>query len=207
MQATGKPDSKGGFDVPTAWASRSPSSNIEWLELEFKSGVAPKAIHVYESHSPGALTKITIFNDEKEQIAWQGKDPVESGKYHGIANIPFNGIKFKVEKLRLYIDTRKVMGWNEIDAVALIDRQGKEHWAVKAKASSTYASYFNDGNPFVTPNQTTISSTVESLTISTTDSLTRSWGPEQAAGAQTLPPQATTQPRGPLNLKTTAKSG
>jgi hypothetical protein len=41
--------------------------------------------------------------------------------------------------VRVYLDTAKVPGWNEIDAVELIGRDGTRQWAVSATASSTYA--------------------------------------------------------------------
>ena len=40
---------------------------------------------------------------------------------------------------RSYIESTRVKGWNEIDAVGLVDAQGNRQWAQKATASSTYA--------------------------------------------------------------------
>ena len=34
---------------------------------------------------------------------------------------------------------RLLPGWNEIDAVGLLDQTGKVSWAISAKASSTYS--------------------------------------------------------------------
>ena len=39
---------------------------------------------------------------------------------------------------KVYLDTKRVPGWNEIDAVALTDRAGARHWAEQASASSSY---------------------------------------------------------------------
>ena len=39
----------------------------------------------------------------------------------------------------LHLDTTRVSGWNEIDAVELIGRDGSRQWATSAKASSSYA--------------------------------------------------------------------
>jgi hypothetical protein len=44
-----------------------------------------------------------------------------------------------VKCIKLYLDSVKVAGWNEIDAVGLVDEEGKTHWATSATASSTYA--------------------------------------------------------------------
>ena len=43
------------------------------------------------------------------------------------------------QSIRVYLDTAKVPGWNEIDAVELIGRDGTRQWAKSATASSTYA--------------------------------------------------------------------
>ena len=41
--------------------------------------------------------------------------------------------------VKVYLDTSRVPGWNEIDAVELIGRDGSRQWARQASASSTYA--------------------------------------------------------------------
>ena len=42
--------------------------------------------------------------------------------------------------MKIYLDTKRVNGWNEIDAVELVGKDGSKQWAVNASASSTYAS-------------------------------------------------------------------
>jgi hypothetical protein len=44
-----------------------------------------------------------------------------------------------VDRIRIHLDSPAVAGWNEIDAVGLLDAEGTVHWAVQATASSTYA--------------------------------------------------------------------
>ena len=39
-------------------------------------------------------------------------------------------------RIRLSFDTNRVKGWNEVDAVGLLDAQAKTHWATSAYASS-----------------------------------------------------------------------
>jgi hypothetical protein len=47
--------------------------------------------------------------------------------------------EFKTNKVKLYLKSTEVPGWNEIDAVGLLDAAGKLQWATKAEASSSYA--------------------------------------------------------------------
>lgn len=137
-QATGEPDTKEAGDFVTAWASATPDGRDEWLLLEYAAPVVPKEIHVHESYNPGAVTRVTAFKLDGEEVeVWKGKDP-SADKDSGVSMLPVK-INFKTARVKLYIESTKVTGWNEIDAVGLKDAQGKMHWAVAAEASSTYA--------------------------------------------------------------------
>src|SRR5260370_25861007 len=93
---------------------------------------------VQEACSPGAVTRATAFKlDGTEVEVWKGKDP-SAGKDIGVSVLPFKG-NFKTNRIKLTIESSKVPGWNEIDAVGLKTAQGKTLWAVAAEASSTYA--------------------------------------------------------------------
>jgi hypothetical protein len=139
-QATGAPDTwPQQGDIVTAWASKTPDGQKEWLLLEYARPVIPKEVHIYETFNPGAVERVTAFDlTGKEVELWKGNDPtaVNSGK--GISKIPCKA-KFKTCLIKVYIDSPAVAGWNEIDAVGLIDVQGKTHWATAADASSTFA--------------------------------------------------------------------
>ncbi|HEY8746404.1 MAG TPA: hypothetical protein VIM11_00410 [Tepidisphaeraceae bacterium] len=139
-QATGAPDTwpKSG-DIGTAWASKTPDGQPEWLELTYAEPMHPAAALVYETYNPGALTRITAIDaDGKELELWAGADPTAAGSEKGISVVPLHAAtEFKT--IRIYIDSQKVPGWNEIDAVGLVNEKGETRWAVSAKASSTYA--------------------------------------------------------------------
>jgi hypothetical protein len=42
------------------------------------------------------------------------------------------------QRVTVYLDTTRVTGWNEIDAVELVSRDGSRQWAKSASASSYY---------------------------------------------------------------------
>jgi hypothetical protein len=46
--------------------------------------------------------------------------------------------------IKVYLDTARVPGWNEVDAVELIGKDGSRQWAKRASASSTYADLSGD---------------------------------------------------------------
>jgi len=138
-QATGFPDTPKPGDVPTAWASLTPDGQAEWLELTYPKAVQPTCVLVFESYNPGAIHKISVFDKAgKEVEVWTGKDPTSATGKSGVSAIRFT-TRFKVDRVRIYLDSAGIAGWNEIDAVGLIDASGRLQWAGRATASSTYA--------------------------------------------------------------------
>jgi hypothetical protein len=137
-QMIGPPDTMAAGDFGTAWASRTPDESDEWVLVEFASPVAAKEIHVHETFNPGAVIRATAFKlDGTEVEVWKGKDP-SAGKDIATSVLPVKG-DFLFSRVKLYIDSRNVEGWNEIDAVGLKDKTGKVQWAVAADASTTFA--------------------------------------------------------------------
>jgi len=141
QQAAGAPNSPTIGDQHTAWASLGTTSP-EWLILEYATPVIPRRIDVYESYTPGALSKVTVFDAGGNEIeAWSGVDPTPTTITSGptpISKIPVS-LNIATRKIKLYIASDKVPGWNEIDAVGLISDQGQTQWATRVTASSTYA--------------------------------------------------------------------
>jgi hypothetical protein len=140
-QATGAPDTPQPGDVPTAWTSLTPDGQKEWLLLEYAEAVKPRAVRVVETYNPGALERVTVFDPQDREVeVWKGEDPTPPISAMGTSNIPVN-VDFPVKRVKIYLDSPAVEGWNEIDAVGLVDAEGKLHWAESATASSTYADH------------------------------------------------------------------
>jgi hypothetical protein len=155
QQAAGAPNTPQMGDQHTAWASLGTSSP-EWLVLDYKDAVVPTRVDVYENHSPGAINKVTVFDEAgNESTAWSGVDPTPTTIISGptpVSRIPLSS-RIKTRRIKLYIASDKVPGWNEIDAVGLVDGSGQAQWARRVTASSTYASQYSTvpltghGNP------------------------------------------------------------
>ena len=141
-QATGAVDSPIPLgDYRTAWASLTEDGQDEWLLLSYGSPVRTAEIHVYESFNPGALWKITAVDGEEETVIWEGEDPVFNYPYDGhVAKIALEQQR-ALKQIKLYVRSTAVKGWNEIDAVALVDGDGVVHWALDAQASSSFAEF------------------------------------------------------------------
>ena len=49
------------------------------------------------------------------------------------------GEEVRASRIKVYLDTTRQRGWNEIDAVELVGKDGTRQWASRASASSSYA--------------------------------------------------------------------
>lgn len=137
-QLTGPPDVAAPGDNVRAWASTTQDGQEEWLLLEYERAVKATAVVVHETYCPGAVFKVAVFDaNGREVVAWQGNDPTPPTATAGVSTIPLN-VNFRVSRVKVYLDSVKVAGWNEIDAVGLVDNSGKTHWAMGADASSSY---------------------------------------------------------------------
>jgi hypothetical protein len=161
-QAIGEPDTPEAGDQVTAWASLSPDGMEEWLICEYPQAVTLAFVRVHETYNPGALIKVTAFNEKDEEVvAWEGEDPTPRDQAKGVSVIPVK-LDFRVKRVKIYLDSVAVPGWNEIDAVGIEDENKNVQWASKVLASTTYA------EPNAPP--------------APVAGVKRNWGPEQAAG-------------------------
>ena len=137
-QAIGAPDTTGAGDRQTAWASLAADGGIEWLQTGYEKPVEIAQVRILENDAPGAVVKITALTaGGGEVVLWQGDEP----RLAAPADQVFTATPgIFANSIRVYLDTGKVPGWNEIDAVELIGRDGSHQWARSASASSTYAS-------------------------------------------------------------------
>jgi hypothetical protein len=69
-------------------------------------------------------------------VLWEGAEPAAQPPVD--FSVPVQG-NVLANSIKVYLDTARVPGWNEIDAVELIGRDGSRQWAKQASASSTYA--------------------------------------------------------------------
>ena len=80
---------------------------------------------------------MTAITEDGEVELWKGRDPVSTLKKRGVAKVKIeNPIPTKV--LKIYLKSADVSGYNEIDAVGIVEEDGSIYWATEATASSTY---------------------------------------------------------------------
>jgi hypothetical protein len=135
-QATGAPDTQQAGDMQTAWASELPDGGPEWLRVGFARAVKAAEIRIRETFNPGAISKVTVMAAGKEEVVWEGQDPTREAPGTLVVQVPQ---EFVTDSVKIYVDSARVPGWNEIDAVELVGADGSRQWASSASASSTYA--------------------------------------------------------------------
>ncbi|MCW1924285.1 hypothetical protein OKA05_17095 [Luteolibacter arcticus] len=138
-QAAGEPDTHQPGDIPSAWASKAPDGGEEWLQLDYERPVDLQQINVVESHNPGAIRKVVaVLPNGREATVWEGTmDPSAADELVSSA-FPVEG-NVRAQSVKVYMDTSRVAGWNEIDAVEVVGRDGTKQWASASRASSSYA--------------------------------------------------------------------
>ena len=118
FQATGEPNTRQCGDQPTAWASKNPNSGIEWIELNYSYPVWVEEINIHETLNPGGVAKVEVKKaDGTYSTVWEGYDPTRvcPGTLKIIVNHPV-----MTGTIRVILDTTRVSGWDEIDAIELV---------------------------------------------------------------------------------------
>lgn len=161
-QVVGAPDTPTASDAPTAWASRDQDAGPEWLQLDFENAVDVAEVRIRESYNPGAISKVTGVVNGQEVTLWEGT--AQGGAAPRDFVVPVEG-NLQANSVVVHLDTARVPGWNEIDAVELIGKDGSRQWATSSSASSTYAEHQHgpprpnqvgfdaDGTPTIVPIQ------------------------------------------------------
>lgn len=135
-QAAGAPDTHQAGDISTAWAAQERDGGHEWLKLEYERPVEVAQVRIRETYNPGAVSAITaMLANGTEVTLWEGQETKAEAPVEVEFNVP-PGVTSN--SIRVHLDTSRVPGWNEIDAVELIGRDGTRQWAQSASASSYY---------------------------------------------------------------------
>jgi hypothetical protein len=136
-QVLGPSNTDQSGDIVTAWASARPDGGEEWLHANYDQLVDIGEVRIRETYNPGAISKITAFLPNGQEVTiWEGTEPMAEAPVD-TSFTPMSRVQAK--SVKVYMDTRRVPGWNEVDSIELIGRDGTRQWAKSATASSTYA--------------------------------------------------------------------
>ena len=117
-QATGAPNVDAYGDNGNAWAPKTQTSGIEWLDLKYPKPVYATEIRVRESFNSGTVIKIEVFDPAgMAHTVWAGNDPTTGLNY---LIVKFPKTDYKTDHVKVTLATNIGPGWKEIDAVQLV---------------------------------------------------------------------------------------
>ena len=125
-QATDAPNVDRYSDSPQAWASKSGDSTVpEWLEGGFAKPVHATSIRIRQTAAPGAISRIELIDEsDVAHTIWEGVDDtpyVKDTIGWLVKDVPKTS--HVVKGARITLETARVWGWNEIDAVQLVGEE------------------------------------------------------------------------------------
>lgn len=161
MRATGERDVLAAGDNVNAWAAAQADGGVEWLRLGYPEVVAVREIHIWQNDAPGAVTRVTVMVDGQEVEVWSGVDRPKGPA--PVAMAVTLAKPLRTDTVTVYLDTARVSGWNEIDAVEVVAADGRRLWASTAEASSSYPAA--PGHPLAYLVGQVVSVRVEGVTV------------------------------------------
>ena len=118
-QAVGPPNTKPMGDLVTAWATANQSAGKEWLELDYVPPFIAHQVRIHETYNPGAVVELVLKGEDGQEIV---RIPVVATARTAPEwlEVSFDATAVPVQSVRVILDTSRVAGWNEIDAVELV---------------------------------------------------------------------------------------
>lgn len=104
-------------DDSRAWASEDADGGIEHVTVSFSYPVRATSVLIVETFNPGAVMRVDDLTDGRATALWSGTaSPATSSR---IMRLDLAQPR-TIDTLRIVLDTRRVSGWNELDAIGLI---------------------------------------------------------------------------------------
>lgn len=121
-QLIGPPDVTRYGDSRQAWASRTADGQTEWLDLTFARPVHATAVRVRQVYNMGAVSAVELFDAAGVgNTVFSGVDTnVYVPNKIGWFVVKFPRTSQPVQRVKVTLDSPRVRGWNEVDAVQLV---------------------------------------------------------------------------------------
>ncbi|TWU59342.1 hypothetical protein Poly51_21300 [Rubripirellula tenax] len=137
-QLLGRPNTPMAGDQQSAWTTPGQNAGMQWFIVEFPNKVNVGKIEIVETYNPGAVVRICSVSMTGQEIEiWKGQDPVAPIAGMGSSFI-VPSTKIRTRRMKVFLNTDLVSGWNEIDAVALHADDATVQWATNSWASESY---------------------------------------------------------------------
>ncbi|MEZ4406421.1 MAG: hypothetical protein R3A52_08100 [Polyangiales bacterium] len=107
-------------DIREAWAPRATDGGEEWIEVRFPYVVNAGSVVWVETLHPGAVRRVDdITEGSPPTVLWEGTASGAEGT-SAVAEVTLPSAR-SIVAVRLVLDTRRVRGWNEVDAIGLAE--------------------------------------------------------------------------------------
>ena len=121
QQVLGKPSKLPSIgSSPCAWSPSTEMTNSEeWIKVGYAKPVKIKQVAIAENFNGGCITRIYGYDAaDKEYLVYKNtRDTVYvAGR---MLNITLKETPFAVAALKIMLDTRRISGWNQIDAIGI----------------------------------------------------------------------------------------
>jgi OmpA-OmpF porin, OOP family len=121
QQALGKPNVlPAGGQNPNAWAPDKPNRN-EFLKLGFAKPISIRQIAIAESHNPGSLYRILVYDEAGKEYEVYTFNPQAIPLQGRMLNVFMEKTPYNVAAVKLEFDGAAVPEYYGIDAVAISD--------------------------------------------------------------------------------------
>src|SRR4029077_8860830 len=97
-----------------------------WLRVEFGKTVEVAEVRIRETLNPGAIQKVVAVDGGVERPLWEGLEEIRLAPCEFVVTAK-EGIRAR--SIVVHLDTSRIPGWNEIDAVELVGNDGSRQWA------------------------------------------------------------------------------
>lgn len=135
-QILGKPNVyPTGGDAYTAWGVKQKDGNEAddnaFIRVGFDNPARIAQVAIAESFNPGAITKITVYGDKKEELIVYEKPAQNLGIKCRMMNIILSQpTEFYVTQVEIRIDPNAVIGINELDAIGVSEDKDSIRWNI-----------------------------------------------------------------------------
>ncbi len=117
-QALGAPDVFPAHgDQVKAWASLTADDRLEFLEVALARPSVLSAVEVYETYNPGAVSEIELIGVSGKRVVVHRQPAAASGQGAQRKRVDFACTAEPIAAIRVTVDSQRVAGWNEIDAI------------------------------------------------------------------------------------------
>jgi hypothetical protein len=121
QQVLGPPDVYPAYgDIVRAWASKGADDRDEFIEVGFDKPGLISGVEVYETYNPGAIDRIELVTTRGRRIDVAINGPAPAPGTSARRQFDFRCTREPIASVRVHLDSPKVPGWNEIDAIGVV---------------------------------------------------------------------------------------